>query len=118
MEISGNAVLKDLDGISNLDTIDGKLKISDNEALENIDGLSNINSLEGYLMINNNPVLTDLFGLGNLNSLKFYYDAYMGQTIWLVSITDNIWLPTSYAYDLVDQLILFDGEVEISGNLD
>ena len=50
-------LLTNLDGLSNLTSVGGYLRIYGNDALTNLDGLSSLTSVGGDLLIGNNDVL-------------------------------------------------------------
>ncbi|NJB84148.1 receptor L domain-containing protein [Wenyingzhuangia aestuarii] len=74
--INNNSQLKNLNGLGNVETIDGSLFIGQgldmkggNSSLENINDLQNIKSIGGHLIIYNNSKLENLKGLDNLESI-------------------------------------------------
>ena len=62
----GNGALTNLDGLANLTSVGGGLRISYNPALTNLDGLANITSVGGELSIESNAALTNLDSLASL----------------------------------------------------
>ena len=64
-----DATLTNLDGLSALTSVGGRLSISWNRALTNLDGLSALTSVGGDLSIDLNYALTNLDGLGALTSV-------------------------------------------------
>ena len=69
MIIYNNDALTNLDGLSNITSVGGYLRIEGNDVLTNLDGLSNITSVDGRLYIEGNDVLTNLDGLSNITSV-------------------------------------------------
>ena len=67
LEIRSNSVITNLDGLLNLVSVGGNLQISHNSALSNLDGLSNLVSAGG-LSILQNAVLSNITGLSNLST--------------------------------------------------
>jgi len=71
--ISNNRFLKNLDGLSNFQTVsseEGNLTIDNNDALFFVDGLSSVTHLAG-LIIKNNGLLLNLNGLSNLDDIDY-----------------------------------------------
>ncbi|WP_223033527.1 hypothetical protein [Hanstruepera marina] len=68
--ISNNSGLLNIDGLSGLRTIGGEfLFISDNESLANINGLSNLENVDRDIVISSNIELTNLNGLSSLQNV-------------------------------------------------
>ena len=72
--VYGNTVLTSIEGLSMLSSVGsgsagGSLNVSSNAALRNLNGLTNIRSVGSDIYINNNPLITTLDGLTNLNSI-------------------------------------------------
>lgn len=59
LEVSTNPVLTQLNGLKSLTSV-GNIFIAYNDALENINGLSNLNTINGFIRIRNNAVLQNL----------------------------------------------------------
>ncbi|MBB4119897.1 putative outer membrane repeat protein, partial [Mesonia hippocampi] len=66
MSISGNNITN-LNGLSNIEDINGTLGISLNPLLQNLDGLSSLQSVS-TVHIGNNNILTDVSGLENIDA--------------------------------------------------
>ncbi len=75
--VSGNIL--NLNGLSQINTVNGDLIIASNESLLNLEGLSNLNNLQGGFLIFENNSLNSLSGLENLttigsgSSVAFYF---------------------------------------------
>lgn len=67
--IIGFKELENLDILSNLEEV-GDLVIEDNPKLLNIDGLNNIETIDGHLIFINNQLLNDITGLSNLKNIN------------------------------------------------
>ncbi len=73
VEIRGNIEpnsITNLDGLAQINSIGGNLKILYNTALTNLDGLSQLTSIGGDLDISGNSSITNLSGLHNLMSIN------------------------------------------------
>lgn len=68
LTIYGNSVLKNLDGLRNVTSI-GEELVMHVSNMENVDGLSNLKSIGGNLRILRNPDLTNLDGLSSLETV-------------------------------------------------
>ena len=68
LTISHNPQLIDTSALSNLETTGG-LQLSDNAALGTLRGLSQLRAVDGALSITNNPALADLAGLDGLQTV-------------------------------------------------
>ncbi len=97
-EILGNICISEqspgsitnLNGLSQITTVGGGLKISDNNTLTNLSGLNNITSIGDSLMITNNSNLTDLSGMENLNPSSISYLTIMNNTLLSACNIENI----------------------------
>lgn len=73
LEISGNNLLPDLDGLSGLTSIAGSVTISSNTMLGNIDGLSNLGNISSEqfsgITIESNASLDNVDGLHGLSTI-------------------------------------------------
>lgn len=66
--LNGNAGLKNLSGLENLDTIRAGFVFFENHALENLNALAGVKSaLQGNIVLRNNDALTGLSGIGFLD---------------------------------------------------
>lgn len=75
LEIIDNDALINIDGLANLNSVEGSLRIIDNLALTNVDGLISLSSIGSNLSIDDNDALTNIDGLVNLSSI--------GGTLWI-----------------------------------
>ncbi len=66
LRIAENDQLQSLSGLENLEYLTGGLLIFDNSSLDDISALSNLTSIRGALSIGKNDNLTSLFGLQNI----------------------------------------------------
>ncbi len=71
VNLTGNPLLTDISGLSNLTTFTGPFFISNNSVLTNLTGLSGMVALTGgALIVENNPLLSDLSALSGLVSIN------------------------------------------------
>lgn len=68
--ISNNQSLETLTGLNSLKKV-GQLQIENNQSLKNLKGLENIEEISFYINIHNNPNLADLTGLSNLKTTRY-----------------------------------------------
>lgn len=66
LHIEGNPNVTNIDALSSLNFIDGRIIIRENEALTNLNGLTNIDSIAGSVNIYENCSLTDVSGINNV----------------------------------------------------
>jgi hypothetical protein len=66
--ISGSDIIN-LNGLNQINTIEGNLTIAENDALTSLMGLNMVSFIGGNLWISGNNVLTDLTGLGSVASI-------------------------------------------------
>ncbi len=66
LKVSVNTDLTSLKGLNNLTSIGGQLGIWGNTSLENLSDLENLNTINGHLTISKNTSLINLSGLNNL----------------------------------------------------
>jgi hypothetical protein len=102
LRIFNNAALTSLDGLSNLTSLGGGMEISYNISLISLDGLSNITNVSGYLRISGNVALRNLDDLASLTSVG-----------GLFFITNNTYLTNVGG---LANLAIVDGYLEILGN--
>jgi hypothetical protein len=100
--ISGNSILN-LDGLSGLASIGGRLSITDNVALTSLSSLSGLTSIGGRLDVIGNSSLASLDGLSGFTSIG-------GK----LSITDNVALTSLSS---LSGLTSIGGYLEISNNI-
>jgi hypothetical protein len=67
VEISGSSITG-LDGLGQVETINGSLDIHDNASLESLAGLAGLQSINGNLSITGNEMLSSLDGLDSISS--------------------------------------------------
>jgi hypothetical protein len=77
--------IQNLNGLSQIEHIEGDMLISGNEQLTNLDGLSKLKTIGQACRIQNNPLLTDLDGLASLSAVKGDF-FYIGNNVGLTSI--------------------------------
>ena len=65
-----NANLTDLTGLDDLMTINGGLKIDGNTTLQNLNGLNSLSSVGGAMLIENNAALNDMTDLNGLMGIN------------------------------------------------
>lgn len=66
---SGGSDITSLEGISQITTIEGSLKIQSNSALLKLAGLDNLTCVKGFLHIESNSALSDISALSNLRTV-------------------------------------------------
>ena len=66
LKIKDGGFFRDLSGLENLRTIDGDIEIISTN-LQTLDGLNNLDSINGYIWIHLNPSLTSLTGINDIN---------------------------------------------------
>jgi hypothetical protein len=87
VSISGNPGLQDLNGLSSLTRIGPNaqeavsLVINQNDALTTFDGLSSLTTVDGYLIIESNNDLVSLAGLSHLNHIDQWSTSSMSLVI-------------------------------------
>lgn len=67
--LENNDALTDVDGLSNLSSLDTDLYIDDNDALTSLDGFAGLHGGMGYIQIQGNDALTNLNGLSLVEQL-------------------------------------------------
>jgi len=72
LRIGSNSSLTNVDGLSSLSSIGGLLQINFNSGLTNVDGLSSLSSIGGFLHITSNSSLTNVDGLSSLSTIGGY----------------------------------------------
>ncbi len=91
LRIYNNTALTNLSGLENVTSIGGQLRITDNTALTDISQLSNFSgSLGAYLKIQGNTSLTSLTGLEGLTSVGQYVIIYDNDALTDLSGLDNL----------------------------
>lgn len=65
----GSPFLSNLEGLSNINSVGGDLKIGGSYSLYSLGGLENVSTIGGQLFIDGNPYLSNLIGLNNLYSV-------------------------------------------------
>ncbi len=115
--ILGNPLLTSLSGLDNLSSITGELEISGNTALTDLTGLEGLTSIEenlliGYWYPNSNTVLASLSGLANLTTLGG--ELSIKQTLALTSLAglDNITPNSINDITITDNTLLSSCDVE------
>lgn len=73
LKVSGNTKLTSLKGLNYLNSIGGQFGIWGNSSLENITDLEDLNSINGHLTISNNHSLKNLEGLNKLISVGGFF---------------------------------------------
>ncbi len=88
-----------LNGFSNLTTIDGFLSIDNNDELTDLGGLENLVSVGGYLEISSNNALTSLSALNSLSAVAGYLSVFNNDELTnlsgletLTSIEGDLWI--------------------------
>jgi hypothetical protein len=122
--------LAHLNGLSQLNAVEGDLRLTQNSSLQNLTGLENLVSTGGGIFISDNGLLTNLVGLNNLNSIAgsliiAYNNALTGlagleniaaSTIANLYIANNTSLSTCDVQSICDYLVAPNGTVLIENN--
>jgi len=87
--ISG-ADITNLDGLSNITNIGGRIVIASNPQLTHLDGLSNVTDIGENLYIQNNTLLTNLDGLSNLTEIGGYLNIYNNSGLTNIDGLNNV----------------------------
>ncbi len=69
LTIINNSGIKNLIGFDNLDNVGGALTIENNSALKNLNGLNSLTEVNGNFYVKNNAALQSLTGVNNLTSI-------------------------------------------------
>ena len=69
LRVFAHDFLQNIDGLANLTAVGGELHIGGNDALQNLDGLAALDSVGGDLNISYNHALQDIDGLAGLTSV-------------------------------------------------
>ncbi len=116
VEINGNDIIS-LDGLSQITTIGGNLKIIGNDILTGLSGLDNVTFIDGNLEIIGNPVLSDITGLANIesstiNDLSIYLNSSLSQCnilsicVYLNEFVGNVDIHSNGMYCNSEELVL------------
>lgn len=110
-EIPGNitingADITNLDGLININTINGNLLFTENPSLVNINGLNNLRKIDGFLRLYGNDALGNLDGLENLTNLSGSISIEYNNALTSLSGLQNIDPTTIAATDVFEDLIL------------
>ena len=89
--------ITNLDGLANITSVEGYLRIRENSALTNLDGLASLTSVGEFLQIYNNDALINLSGLANLGSVGG--DLSVSQNVTLTNL-DGLTSLTSVGGDM------------------
>lgn len=90
IEIWTNHNLETLEGLESLTSIGGNLDIVENNTLKNLNGLEGIISIEGTLRLNNNDALISLEGISNLASIGLNFRVYWNDVLTSFNDLDAI----------------------------
>ncbi|RLD53162.1 MAG: hypothetical protein DRJ05_16810, partial [Bacteroidetes bacterium] len=109
VEIEGNTITN-LDGLINIQLIDGELEIHDNNQLSSLLGLASLSSINGSISIHNNPQLSNINGLNSITNIDGHLFVSYNQNLvnfsGLVSLTT---IDYSFNVSFNDALIDFNG---------
>lgn len=89
VNISGEDIIN-LNGLSQIEMIQGGLWIHSNPMLENLEGINYLESIEGLLYIGHNDVLSNLSGLENLNQIGDYLKINSNEILNDISYIQNL----------------------------
>jgi hypothetical protein len=102
LQILNNAELTDLDGLQNLNTVEGYLSIGDNPLLQDLSALGGLTHV-GVLSVSDNPSLTSLAGLEGLTSIPGFVHVWNNDALTnltglsgLTTIGDDGWLDITH----------------------
>ena len=101
-----NAILPNVDGLSNLQSVNYFLGVEDNPLLIDLSGFTNLQAVHGLLGINSNTSLENLNGLENIDPLTIDY----------LNILDNPQLSICNIQPICDYLSIPSNVADISGN--
>jgi len=87
--INGSSITN-LNGLSQLVSINGNVDIVANPLLNNLNGLSNLSSIGGYFDINSNSSLSSVSGLSNLTSVGFYFSIFNNPDLLTLNGIENL----------------------------
>ncbi|MGB4849955.1 MAG: T9SS type A sorting domain-containing protein, partial [Saprospiraceae bacterium] len=104
--------LKSLEGLSDLEIIDGDLNIIDNPMLKSLDGIRNVGVLNGRLVLDRNEALTNIEALSNINPDSMVTNGDLP----VISITHNTALSNCAIEPVCNILSVNDSLVLIEGN--
>lgn len=124
LEISGDSIYS-LQGLSQIDTIDGHLWIVENEVITSLDGLEGLTHVGGSLSIYHNKKLKDLTALSGITSAGWYLSIGQNDVLTSLAGLNNIrtaenlsigFNPCLKSLAGLDSLKVIEGDVNISGN--
>ncbi len=87
--INGSSITN-LNGLSQLISINGNVDIVANPLLNNLNGLSNLSSIGGYFDINSNSSLSSISGLSSLTSVGFYFSIFNNPDLLTLNGIENL----------------------------
>ena len=90
IEILRNDALENLNALSSLSFVSGKILIISNNSLCDMNGLSSLSSTGGSFVISENPILADLEGLSNLSSVKGNLQIRKNNNLKSISNLENL----------------------------
>ncbi len=90
LKVSDNTKLTSLKGLNNLTSIGGLFGIWGNTSLENISDLGNLISINGHLTISNNISLMSLIGLNNLTFIGGFFRIKRNNSLTSLNGLDNL----------------------------
>jgi len=108
--LSNRTSLEDLDGLQNLQTVEGTLRINDNPLLKSLNGLQSL-QIAKNLYIESNPQLINLDGLNNLSEVTSSFLIFQNTKLKNFRGLDNL---KSIGIDLIDNT--FSTTFTVSGN--
>jgi len=119
LRIIHNVTLTSLNGLSNITSLGGGMEISYNVSLTSLDGLSNINNVSEYLRISGNDELRNLYGLAGLTSVGglFFitFNRYLTNLDGLANLAIVTGPLTIYANDILASLDGLSGLSRVGG---
>jgi len=84
LDITNNASLTNVDGLAALSEIGWWIDIINNDASTNVDGLASVTSVDMGVNIVSNDALTNVDGLAGLNYVHQYYsESFSRQALWI-----------------------------------
>ncbi len=105
LKIEGNSALEDITGLSNVTLLGLRLKITSNSSLTSLSGLENISVINRSLTISSNPSLVDLTGLDGLTTIS-----------WHTTISNNFTLASFHGLESLSSVGGFNGSSLLISN--
>ncbi len=96
LSIQNNATLNNLSGLINLTAVTGDFVVSLNDGLTDVSGFDNLNTIGGHFTFLWNSALVDVSGLGGLNTVGNYIQVFDNDALEDISGLNALTTLTSY----------------------